>query len=189
MSLRQVTAAAVLGLMATAALAACSGGTASNGAAPPPAVAPSVASSSAGPVGSAKPGAAVTTAPSTTACVAAPSALVGRTLGLTVGKLVATPEGEVTVCAYTGRYEVVVRYQAGENSSQFTQAKQSVAKLQQSVSQVNGLGDQAFFASYTVSKPASYTLAARKNDTAVFITSPASLTAERTLMAELLQKL
>jgi hypothetical protein len=193
MSLRQVTAAAVLGLMATATLAACSGGGApSNGAvAPPSAVAPSPvaqATSAAPPVTASTPGAASTTAPNTTACVNAPSAAVGKALGLTVGKLVADDEGPVTVCAYTGRYEVLVRYQVGENASMFTQDRQTVARLQQSVSQVGGLGDQAFFASSTASKPDSYTLAARKNGTAVFITSPASLGAERTLMTELLQK-
>jgi hypothetical protein len=195
MSLRQVTAASVLGLLATAALAACGGGgTPSNGAAAPPpaAVGPSsaVPATSAGAVAPAgKPGAAATTAPNATACADAPSGVVGRALGLAVGKLVASAGGPVTVCAYTGRYEVVVRYQAGEDASQFTQYRQSVAMLHQSVSQVGGLGDQAFFASYTVSKPASYTLAARKNGTAVFITAPVSLDAERALMAELLQKL
>jgi hypothetical protein len=176
MSLRKVTAAALFGLMGIAGIAACgSDGTAAT---PPPA--------GAAPAPSKVP---VTTAPDVTECVKSPSAMVSRTLGLVVGKVVASAEGPVTVCAYTGRYEVLVRYQVGENASQFARDRQSTVKLHQSVTSVGGLGDEAYFARYTASKPASYTLATRKDGIAVFVTSPASLSAERALLTKLLGKL
>jgi hypothetical protein len=187
MSPHKVTAAVLLGLIGVTGLAACdTGGTPSRGAAaPPPATSPAVPKAPSAPAASVP----ATTAPGTTECVHSPSALVGRALGLAVGKVVASAEGPVTVCAYTGRYEVMVRYQAGENAGQFAQDRRSVAKLRQSVSSVGGLGDEAYFASYTASRPASHTLATRKDGLAVFITSPASLSAERALMAELLGKI
>jgi hypothetical protein len=133
--------------------------------------------------GTLSPGPAATAA-SGTECVNAPSALVGKDLGLQVGKLTAIDEGPVTVCAYAGRYEVIVRYQDGESSSAFAQARQSQASLHQSVSTVPGLGEAAYLARY----PASNTLGSLDGDIAIFITSPASLGAERTLMADLLKK-
>jgi hypothetical protein len=120
--------------------------------------------------------------------VDAPSAAVGKALGLAVGKLVATQEGPVTVCAYSGRYEVLVRYQTGENTTEFAQARSSQSGMHQTVATVSGLGDGAYLASYTASKPPSNTLGALKGDIAIFITSPASLSAERTLMTGLLAK-
>jgi hypothetical protein len=182
MSLPKVTAAVLFGLIGVAGLAACdsAAGPSRGAAAPPPS-----ATSPAAPATSVP----ATTAPGTTECVHSPSAMVGKALGLAVGKVVASAEGPVTVCAYTGRYEVLVRYQVGENAGQFAQDRRSVSKLRQSVSSVGGLGEEAYFASYAASKPASHTLATRKDGMAVFITSPASLHAERALMAELLGKL
>ena len=121
-------------------------------------------------------------------CAKAPSDQVGRALGLHVGTVTATIEGPVTVCAYAGRYPVVVRYQTGENPSEFEQAMRLQASLHEAVNTVNGLGDGAYFASYTAAKPVSNTLGALQGNTAVFITSPASSGAESTLMAELLKE-
>jgi hypothetical protein len=115
--------------------------------------------------------------------------MVGKALGLPVGKLIPSIEGPVTVCAFAGRYEVIVRYQTGETATSFLQAENSQAGLHhQSVGPVNGLGDGAYVARYTASKPASNTLAARRGDIAIFITSPASISAERGLMTTLLAK-
>jgi poly(3-hydroxybutyrate) depolymerase len=139
-------------------------------------------------VGVAGTGGASANAASTSECGNAPSALVGLDLKLAVGKLTATAEGPVTVCAYTGRYEVLVRYQTGETTAEFTQARTSQAGLHQAVDTVNGLGDAAYLASYTVRKPFSYTLGARQGDIAIFITSPVALSAESTLMTDLLKK-
>jgi hypothetical protein len=110
--------------------------------------------------------------------------MVSRALGLAVGKVVASIEGPVTVCAYTGRYEVLVRYQTGENASQFALDKQSAARLHQKVSTVSGLGDEAFLAA----SPPNFTLAARSHNMAVFITAPAAIGSERALMVQLLEK-
>jgi hypothetical protein len=115
--------------------------------------------------------------------------MVGRALGLPVGKLIPSVEGPVTVCAYAGRYEVIVRYQTGETTSTFAQTRSSQASLrQQLVTTVHGLGDSAYAARYTASKPASNTLAAKQGDLAIFITSPASINTERGLMKTLLAK-
>ena len=191
MSLRRVTAAALLGLTA-AAVAGCGGGSP----APPPATTPATgatgATGAAGATGATapatQPAAAGTTAAGGTKCVNSPSAAVGKALGLSVGAVVASAEGPVTVCAYTGRYEVLVRYQTGENASQFALDRQSASRLHQSVTAVGGLGDEAFFASLKAAGSPSYTLAARKNNMAIFITSPAALGPERTLMVQLLEK-
>jgi len=127
-------------------------------------------------------------AASTSQCASAPSSLVAKTLDLQVGKVTATAEGPVTICAYTGRYEILVRYQTGESTSEFAQARTSQAGLHESVGTVNGLGQAAYLARYTTTKPASNTLGALKGDIAIFITSPASLGPESTLMKELLAK-
>ena len=122
-------------------------------------------------------------------CRVSPPAMVGRALGLPVGKLIPSVEGPVTVCAYAGRYEVIVRYQTGETTSTFAQTRSSQASLrQQLVTTVHGLGDSAYAARYTASKPASNTLAAKQGDLAIFITSPASINTERGLMKTLLAK-
>jgi hypothetical protein len=127
-------------------------------------------------------------AASSSQCSTSPSAVVGKALGLPVGKVIPSVEGPVTVCAYAGRYEVIVRYQTGETAATFGQARSSQASLRQSVTTVSGLGNGAYVARYTTSKPASNTLAARQGDIAIFITSPASIGAERALMTTLLAK-
>jgi hypothetical protein len=114
--------------------------------------------------------------------------VVGKALGLTVGKVVASAEGPVTVCAYTGKYEVLVRYQTRENADQFALDRQSATRLHQAVTAVSGLGDEAFFASLKAAGSRSYTLAARKSSMAIFITSPVALGPERALMTQLLEK-
>jgi hypothetical protein len=194
MRLRRVTAAAVVGLAAAAA-AGCSGTS------PAPQGGPSTAGTTAPAVGATAP-AAGATAPGTrssaagtvsgssavgkTMCKDSPSAAVGQALGLAVGPVVATDEGRVTVCAYTGRYEVLVRYQTDENASQFAVDRQSAVRLHQEVTAVTGLGEQAFWAA----SPPSYTLAARNNDNmAIFITAPAALSSMRILMVQLLEKI
>ncbi|HUY51927.1 MAG TPA: hypothetical protein VMV92_40540 [Streptosporangiaceae bacterium] len=146
MDVRQITAAAITGLVVST-LAACSG---SPGAAP---------------------------------------AVGGAALQLPLGKQVATLEGHVSVCAYLGRYMVMVRFQSGETASEFTQARKSLASLHQSVSGVDGLGDQAYFASAGTGRTATNTLAARKGSIAVFVTAPKPLAPERSLMTQLLAKL
>jgi hypothetical protein len=140
------------------------------------------------PEGVASTGATTAPAASTSECANAPSALVGKDLKLTVGKVTATAEGPVTVCAYAGRYEVLVRYQTGETTAEFAQARTAQANLHQKVGTVRGLGDAAYLASYTASKPVSNTLGSLKGDIAIFVTSPASLGAESALMTDLLKK-
>jgi poly(3-hydroxybutyrate) depolymerase len=133
-------------------------------------------------------GGASANAASTSACANAPSALVGKDLKLPVGEVKAFIEGPVTVCAYSGRYEVIVRYQTGETAAEFAQARTSQASQHQSVGTVNGLGDSAYLASYTASGPISNTLGSLKGKIAIFITSPTLLGAERALMTDLLKK-
>lgn len=122
-----------------------------------------------------------------TYCAKAPSSVVGPALGVPAGQLDAMVEGPVTVCAYAGSTEVIVRYQVGESATDF--AAQRSAMLHQRVEAVTGLGDGAFFAQYTAGKAPSDTLAVRQGTMAVFITSPAALGAERTLMTKLLARL
>ncbi len=139
------------------------------------------------PVGAASTGGTAGTA-TTPDCGNAPSALVGKDLKLAVGKVTASAQGPVTVCAYAGRYEVLVRYQTGETAAEFAQARTSQANLHQSVVTVTGLGETAYLASYTASKPVSNTLGSVKGAVAIFITSPAPLGAESVLMTDLLKK-
>ena len=198
MTTKRLLTAALTGLAVTAA-AACSspsvsappaghtsaaapGATSAQGAAPSaPAAASSAGSSAAG---------SNTSVPSasTSYCSHAPASMIDATLGLTVGKLVPVIDGPVAVCAYTGKYEVIVRFQVNENASQFGQDQKSTVSGQ-TVAAVTGLGDGAFSATTHGHPPTLYTLAARKGTVAVFITSPASLTAERTLMTRVLAQL
>jgi hypothetical protein len=115
--------------------------------------------------------------------------MVGSALRLSLGKQVTTAEGPVSVCAYLGRYMVMVRYQSGEDAKQFTQGRQSLTGLHQAVRDVRGLGDQAYFASAGSGRRQTNTLAARKGPIAVFLTAPTPLGPERSLMTRLLSKL
>jgi hypothetical protein len=115
--------------------------------------------------------------------------MVGSALRLPVGKQVSSVDGPVSVCAYLGKYEVLVRFQVGENASEFTQSRTSLVSLHQAVSGVAGLGDQAYFATVGSGQRASNTLAARKGSIAVFVTAPQALATERSLMTQLLAKL
>jgi hypothetical protein len=172
--MRRIAAAAaapVAGL-ALAGLAACS---APSGAQPGGSAAPAASN---GPAGGA-------TSPY---CAKAPSSMVGSALGLPVGKQVISVDGRVSVCAYQGRSEVLVRFQVSEDANQFRQDKASVKRLHQTVSSVHGLGDQAYFATFGTGKAQSNTLAVRKGTIAVYVTAPKPLSTERSLMNELLAK-
>jgi hypothetical protein len=122
------------------------------------------------------------------ACAIAPSSMVGTALSLPVGSVIGTVEGPVTVCAYQGKYEVIVRFQRNETTSMFTADKRATAARHQSIATVPGLGDSAYLATYSQSKPAMNTLAVQHGSLAIYITSPAQLAAERTLMQRLLAK-
>jgi hypothetical protein len=121
-------------------------------------------------------------------CAKAPSSMVGSALGLPVGKQVISVDGRVSVCAYQGRNEVLVRFQVSEDALQFRQDKKSVKQLHQTVSSVHGLGDQAYFATLGTGKAQSNTLAVRKGTIAIYVTAPKPLSAERSLMNQLLAK-
>jgi len=170
---RRLIAAAFLGVAACA-LAACGGGN----------LAPSSPGGNGASVSPTSGGfASGATSPY---CAFVTQAAVGAALKLPVGKVVTSVQGPATVCAYTGRYEVIVRYQLGENTSQFAQDKQSMASLHQTISNVGGLGDESYIAKYGSGAQLSYTLATRKGTLAIFVTSPSSLVAERSLMVQLL---
>jgi hypothetical protein len=168
-----------LAIAACAAVAACSG----------PAGNPTPGS---GPAGVTTPsaGAAVTHAPvSQTYCRLSPASLVSSALGLTAGTLQPTVEGPSQICAYNGKVEIIVRYQDNESATMFATDKSSMSNLHQTITAVSGLGDGAFFAKFSSGKQTSNTLAARKGLIAIFITAPAALGAEKTLMTKLLAQL
>jgi hypothetical protein len=187
MTVRTAAVAAILSLAGCAA-AACSspavppaalGGVAGSGLAQP---------SSARPAGPAVSPRAQTVASNPRACAVASSAMVSAALKLPVGRVVGTVEGPVTVCAYTGQYEVIVRFQHGENAVEFADAKQATGANHQLITAVAGLGHGAYLATYTLAKPAVNTLAVRRGRLAIFISSPAPLRAERKLMLHLLAR-
>jgi hypothetical protein len=182
-------AAVAASLAASGALAAC---TVSGPVAPPGAAGPEPAGSAVPAAGSSMPAAATPRAQvaggNARACAAAPSALVGAALGLPVGRVVGTVEGPVTVCAYPGAHEVIVRFQRGENAAQFAAYRSATGAMHQVITPVTGLGGGAYLATYTLTKPPANTLAARRGPLAIFITSPAALGAERRLMARLLRR-
>jgi hypothetical protein len=177
-------ARAVIGGLAIAALAGCSisigGGSSSS---PQPA-------SNVGAGATASTGGGANAA-STTYCSRVPTSLIEKTLKVTVGKLDPTVEGPVAVCSYSGKYEVLVRYQVNETPTLFSQNEQSMAGMHEIVVNVTHLGDSAFSAFTTGNGgiPASYTLAALEGTTAIFITSPATPNTERSLMKILLAEL
>lgn len=185
--MRQI-ATAVLAGVAVSTLAACS---VSSGAAPEPGAAGNPASSAPSGAAASNPGSSSHASPGPPApyCAQAPAAEVGAALGLTLGKQVSTLEGPVSVCAYLGKYMVMVRYQTGESAQQFKQSQQSLSSLHQTVRTVSGVGDKAYFASAGTAHGASNTLAALSGTVAVFVTAPRPLATERTLMKHLLTKI
>jgi hypothetical protein len=182
---RRITAATITSL-ALGGLAACSGS---------PGATPSVAGSGSGSGPAAAAGGTSAASPAAATggkapyCAQAPSSVVGSALKLPVGKQVTSLDGPVSVCAYLGKYEVLVRFQVGENTSEFSQSRTSLVGLHQSVSGVSGLGDQAYFATVGSGQRASNTLAALKGTIAVFVTAPTPLATERSLVTQLLAKL
>ena len=115
--------------------------------------------------------------------------MVSSALQLPLGKQVTTAEGPVSVCAYQGKYMVMVRYQSGENAKEFLESRKSLARLHQAVFSVRGLADQAYFASAGSGQRKTNTLAAREGPIAVFLTAPKPLASERSLMTRLLGRL
>ena len=115
--------------------------------------------------------------------------MVSSALQLPLGKQVTTAEGPVSVCAYLGKYMVMVRYQSGENAKEFLESRKSLARLHQAVFSVRGLADQAYFASAGSGQRKTNTLAAREGPIAVFLTAPKPLASERSLMTRLLGRL
>jgi hypothetical protein len=183
----------VLAGIAVSTLAGCSGGAPAYSSSAPQPVTSTTAggnAASSAPAAGANSGANPGTATASKIyCSRVPPSLIWSTLGLAVGKQQPVIEGPVAVCAYTGKYEVLVRFQINENATQFSQDKKSMAGLHQAVATVNDLGDSAFSATMRASSPVSNTLAARKGSVAIFITSPASLVDERALMTILLHDL
>ena len=110
-------------------------------------------------------------------------------LGLSLGKQVTNLEGPVSVCAYLGKFMVMVRFQSGETAQEFGQSRKSLLSLHQTVQDVAGLGDQAYYASAGTGRTVSNTLAARMGTVAVFVTAPKPLGPERSLMKQLLAKI
>jgi hypothetical protein len=188
MGTRQIAAAVVAGV-AVSTLAACS---VSSGAAPEPGGAGSPAAGAPAGAATSNPGSTgghASAGPPAPYCAQAPSAEVGAVLGLSLGKQVSTLEGPVSVCAYLGKYMVMVRYQSGESAKEFRQSQQSLASLHQSVRTVAGVGDRAYFASAGTAHGPSNTLAALSGTIAVFVTAPRPLATERSLMKHLLAKI
>jgi hypothetical protein len=186
--MRQI-ATAVLAGVAVSTLAACS---VSSGAAPEPGAAGNPAASEPAGAAASNPGGSggqASAGPPAPYCAQAPATEVGATLGLTLGKQVSTLEGPVSVCAYLGKYMVMVRYQTGESARQFRQSQQSLSSLHQTVRAVSGVGDKAYFASVGTAHGSSNTLAALSGTVAVFVTAPRPLATERTLMKHLLAKI
>jgi hypothetical protein len=185
--MRQI-ATAVLAGVAVSTLAACS---VSSGAAPEPGGAGNPASSAQAGAAASNPGGSshASAGPPAPYCAQAPATEVGAALGLTLGKQVSTLEGPVSVCAYLGKYMVMVRYQTGESAKQFKQSQQSLSSLHQSVRDVAGIGDRAYFASVGTAHGASNTLAALSGTVAVFVTAPRPLATERSLMKHLLARI
>lgn len=182
MDMRRSTAAVIAGLALTT-LAACSG---SSGATP---AMPNAAGGSA-PASPGSSGSTLAAGDSTAPyCAQAPASMVSSALRLSLGKQVTTAEGPVSVCSYLGRYMVMVRYQTGENAREFTEGRASLSHLHQAVTDVHGLGDQAYFASAGSGQRQTNTLAAREGTIAVFLTAPKPLARERSLMTRLLGKL
>jgi hypothetical protein len=114
--------------------------------------------------------------------------MVSRALKLPLGRVVGTVEGPVTVCAYTGRYEVVVRFQRGASGGEFAAFRHTAGPGHQLIAAVPGLGNGAYLDTYTLAIPPVNTLAARRGRLAVFITAPATLRGERRLMVRLLTR-
>jgi hypothetical protein len=183
--MRQV-ATAVLAGVAVSTLAACS---VSSGAAPEPGGAGGPASSAQAGAAASNSGGKASAGPPAPYCTHAPAAVVGAALGLSLGKQVSTLEGPVSVCAYLGKYMVMVRYQTGESAKEFRQSQQSLTSLHQSVRAVTGVGDRAYFASVGTARGSSNTLAALSGTVAVFVTAPRPLASERSLMKHLLAKI
>jgi hypothetical protein len=84
---------------------------------------------------------------------------------------------------------VMVRYQSGENAREFTEGRASLSHLHQAVTNVHGLGDQAYFASAGSGQRQTNTLAAWEGTIAVFLTAPQAARRERSPMTRLLGKL
>lgn len=179
------TAAARLVILAGAAavlLAGCEGGTPqpAGGSAPGPAA----------PSATAPPAAAAASRAVTLNCGLAPASLVGPALGLTgLGAPQQEASGHSVICVYSqGTVTVGMANDATAAMMRAGQAQASMGGWKTSA--YPGLGDEAFSGTVPAQDgmPAEYSLHARKGSFEVTVLSAASLSAQRSLVEQLLAK-
>jgi hypothetical protein len=121
---------------------------------------------------------------------ACPTAATIKTeLGLDVKEATIEGNAPVRVCQFapggtTG--SAIVRFQGKEDAQQFATAKQIFKDSGQPVTDVTGLGDEAYSSTLGSSKIVINTIVARKGSLEVLITSQASLEQEKAFAAKLL---
>lgn len=180
----QTTRSIFLGVAAAALLAGCgSAASSSSGGAP--------AGTQSGPAAASAPASQASGGTTSLTCSLAPPTLVGSTLG--VAGLTAPREADSdggAACVYTGSNIVSLNLASGATAAKMAAEQHSIAKTQQ-VKAYPGVGDEAFTGTLAAggALPPSNTLVARKGSVEIMIVSTASITAEKSLAAQLFAKI
>ena len=125
-------------------------------------------------------------------CSVAPAGLVGEKLGLTVTQSAIARNENGTVCEYDKPDHspaATIQLNASATAQSFAQGKAGFSTHGEQVSDVTGLGDEAYSATLAISTLVNHTLVVRKGGVEVLITSNAAPEALRALMESVLAAL
>ncbi len=121
----------------------------------------------------------------TLTCALAPASVVNADLGTSLSAPLQSPLGDAVSCVYSGTEadtSLLVEY--GGSTDVMADNKQALIAQGQVISNVPGLGDEAFSGTYAVQGVATeYTLYALRGDLEISLSSSAGVAREKTLVA------
>lgn len=130
-------------------------------------------------------------APRSPSCGLVPVALVGEHLGMAVQEPVASGGGPFAVCTYDSAdgIQIVVRIQSPATAGDFAKDKAGFGRGGAPVTDVPGVGDEAFSAAVTFLGKTTNSFAARKGDVVVLISANVPIDKIRSLTTAILATL
>lgn len=124
-------------------------------------------------------------------CALVPAALVSEHVGMAVKEPAASGSGTAVICNYvsTDGNQIVVRLRSPTTAGDFAKDKQGFVRSGAPVTDVPGVGDEAFSASVTFLEKTTNSFVARKGDVDVLISAKVSIEKIRSLTTAILAML
>ncbi|MEU5690438.1 hypothetical protein [Actinosynnema sp. NPDC020468] len=128
--------------------------------------------------------------PAGLSCDKAPEDVVGAALSLRLSHPRQTVDGDTVTCSYDGGGAVTsVVFRSKVDATGFAKGKLDYENKKQKVTDLTGLGDEAYATTLGTGEVVQHTVVARKGSTEVAVTSGANQEQERKLVATLLEGL